>query len=825
VRAFVRWTIRYGRLLWLLAVLLAVPAALRTVHLYANLRSEVEELLPLDAPSVRALDEMRSRFRSLQFLSVVALVPETTDLPNAERFMDDLAARIRGYPKELVSDVRATNADVTAFVERHAGLYVDLADLRALRERIEARRDYEVAKESGELLDETAPPPSVDTTDLEAKYRARASGEASGHFSSEPLKTTMLFIEAGDFGISAEKSRALLQRVQADVASLVPSNYVPGIRVGYASDIAVSAEELEALQVDLSLSSVLVIVAVVGAILFYYRWWGSVPALLCPLFLAVVYAFGLASLPPFNVKSLNSSTAFLGSIIIGNGINVGLILLARYREERARGAAVEDALVTGVWGARLGTLVAAAAASASYGSLVVTDFRGFRQFGCIGGIGMLMSWATAFVLMPPLLRWLDRKDAPASQPVASRRVFMHGVATFVSLAAPWILVAVTALTVASAVQASRFDRSHLEYDLTKLRRVDTWKNGEGFWGRKMDAALGHYLTPTMLLFDTAEQTRSVEKLVRDAVARGPLEPMVARVVATDDVLPTDQEAKLDELRKLRRMLTPRIRAFVPSEKREVLDKILLTDSPIRPSDLPRPMTVGLRESDGTMGRTLLVYPKPSDALWKADSIRSFVDTLRKLAGQAPEVAARPGRVAGSIPLSDDILASIERDAPIASAVSFVGVVLMLVLLDRRVAARVAGALALGVLWLVGSTLWLGIKVNFSNFIALPITFGIGVDYAVNVMNRYVQDGSRDIGGAVRSTGGAVALCSLTTIIGYSSLLLAKNRALFLFGLVAVIGEIACLTAAVIALPAFLVCEQRLRAKFSPNTSARTTATK
>ena len=70
------------------------------------------------------------------------------------------------------------------------------------------------------------------------------------------------------------------------------------------------------------------------------------------------------------------------------------------------------------------------------------------------------------------------------------------------------------------------------------------------------------------------------------------------------------------------------------------------------------------------------------------------------------------------------------------------------------------------------------------------------------------------------TSGAVALCSLTTIIGYSSLLLAKNRALFLFGLVAVLGEIACLTAAVVALPAFLVCEQRLRAKFSPGTSAR-----
>ena len=70
-------------------------------------------------------------------------------------------------------------------------------------------------------------------------------------------------------------------------------------------------------------------------------------------------------------------------------------------------------------------------------------------------------------------------------------------------------------------------------------------------------------------------------------------------------------------------------------------------------------------------------------------------------------------------------------------------------------------------------------INFANFIAFPITFGIGVDYAVNVIARYMQDGERDVTGAVRSTGGAVALCSMTTIIGYSSLLLAKNRALSL----------------------------------------------
>ena len=57
---------------------------------------------------------------------------------------------------------------------------------------------------------------------------------------------------------------------------------------------------------------------------------------------------------------------------------------------------------------------------------------------------------------------------------------------------------------------------------------------------------------------------------------------------------------------------------------------------------------------------------------------------------------------------------------------------------------------------------------------------------------------------MRGTGGAVGLCSLTTIVGYSSLLVAQNVGLFLFGLLAVLGEICCLTTAVVVLPAVLM---------------------
>src|SRR5579872_7104087 len=98
VRAFVLWTLRHGRLLWALALVLAIPAATRTASLYVHLRSEIEQLLPREAPSVRALDEMRARSPGLHFLGVVAEASDAADLPSAEHFVDDLAARIRAYP-------------------------------------------------------------------------------------------------------------------------------------------------------------------------------------------------------------------------------------------------------------------------------------------------------------------------------------------------------------------------------------------------------------------------------------------------------------------------------------------------------------------------------------------------------------------------------------------------------------------------------------------------------------------------------------------------------------------------------------------------------
>jgi uncharacterized protein len=112
------------------------------------------------------------------------------------------------------------------------------------------------------------------------------------------------------------------------------------------------------------------------------------------------------------------------------------------------------------------------------------------------------------------------------------------------------------------------------------------------------------------------------------------------------------------------------------------------------------------------------------------------------------------------------------------------------------------ALLLGVVWMLGGAAWTDTRLNFVNFIVLPITFGIGCEYPFNVYDR-TRILSGDVSLAIRRTGGAVALCSYTTVVGYSSLLWNDFQSLQSFGRLAMSGEIACLAAALFVLPAIL----------------------
>src|SRR6478752_1194345 len=77
---------------------IGVVSGVRTAFTYSHLKSDLEELLPTNASSVRALAVLRERMPGLKHLGVVVDTGGPDGVKAANRFVDDLAARVKAYP-------------------------------------------------------------------------------------------------------------------------------------------------------------------------------------------------------------------------------------------------------------------------------------------------------------------------------------------------------------------------------------------------------------------------------------------------------------------------------------------------------------------------------------------------------------------------------------------------------------------------------------------------------------------------------------------------------------------------------------------------------
>jgi predicted exporter len=590
------------------------------------------------------------------------------------------------------------------------------------------------------------------------------------------------------------------------VASLDPK--AAGVEVAWGGFVASNILEHDALAEDLVLASLLVILSVAAAVWVYNRTWRALFGVGIPLFAGVFATFGVAELL---VGHLNSNTAFLGSIVVGNGINVGLILFARFLEERRHGRGAAEAMTVAVETTWLATLTAALAAAVAYGSLLSTDFRGFNQFGLIGFTGMSFSWLAAYLVTPALaLAWERRAPFVGAGEPPARPIFTRAVAAIVERAPRVTVVAAALLTVAAVAAIARHGRDPLEYDFRKLRDLGALKEGgPGWWDQRVDAIFGDHLTPTVLLAKDQAEAAEIARRLEAHRAEHPGETTLGQVLSVAALVPDRQEEKLPLVREIRALATPDNLAFLPPDRRMLVEAILPPPdlSPFGAADLPEELRRQLTEVDGRVGTPVLVYAAGAMDVWNGKDVLRFAEELRSIPLPRPDVPIASGMLVFA-----DVLHAIRKDGPRATWLAFAGVVVLLLVAfgaGKRSARSVADAgwvllaLLVGVTWFLGLAFAMKLRLNMLNFIALPITFGIGVDYATNVIQRRRVDEARSIADVVRTTGGAVALCSLTTVIGYSSLLVARNQALISFGVLADLGEVACLAAALLALPALL----------------------
>ena len=821
-RALVPWLIRERRVVLLAALLVFAVGSFFSIRLYSNLRSGFEELLPDGAPSVKVARTVAKKLHNVTHLSVVF---EGKDGDALERLADDLAKRLRALPPDIVERVEYRTDEQEAFFHRFGGFYLSTADLDEIQRRLDARVAWEKQRQNpflgllGEEERDLGPEPSLDFSDIERKYGAVSGALAqfrNGYFQTPDGKLLVLLVRPPESATGLAANQRVLDAVKKEVEALQPTKYDPSVRVGYDGEVGTLVEEQAALEADLLSSTVVVLVLVLVVLYGYFRRWTAMLSILGALAVGCAVTFGLSW---FLVGYLNANTAFLGSIVLGNGINVSIIVVARFIEERRRGRSLEDAMQVAWAGTLAATFVASFGAGLAYLSLAVTDFRGFSQFGLIGGLGMAVCWVAAYLVLPALLAALDTRSKRALG--EGRRSLVGALVSRID-ARHGRLVRVISLVLAAVAVAGvvSYRGDLIEYDLDQLRAAKSAREGAQYWGGKVDQIFKAYLTPIMIRADSpADLKKVVAELDRERARLGSADP-IREVRTLETVVPPDQAEKLPRLQRLRATLTDsRLEKLDPEARRKAL--LFRPPPDMRPvilDDLPPTFRLPLIERDGTTGHIGLAFPKRVGFM-NARETQEIVDLIRG----AIDRAGGHAQAVGQPLLFADIARAIVHDGPIATVLAFSAVVLLVFAAMRswRPALLVLGSLMLGVLWLVGMAAWARVRLNFLNFVVFPITFGIGVDYAVNIVQRWRLEGPESIHRVLRETGGAVGLCSLTTIIGYASLLVADNRALRGFGLLASVGEVACVTAALLALPAWLLRPREAVASPAPGEAAKT----
>ncbi len=800
---YVQWINRHKYAVIALSLVVTLLAGFVASSL--PIRTEFANLLPPQRQSVRDLNALKTRIRSFGtvFVVVDGKTPEATAKASAA-----IAPLLQGIDEDLISRVLDDDKETRAYFWNHRFLFVSQADLKeaidALRGKIHDAKlaanplfidlmDDDDDDDDGISSEEAA---AARSEELIARLdKAEAEFKGDGSYLSPDGRVQLFILRTTTPSTDFKRSTKLLTRLDAIATEIEAA--VPEVDVGLTGNVTSAYFENKSIMRGIITASVITAALIALLLLVYFRAPLAVGASLWSLLVAVIVTFALTKIL---IGHLNVMSSFLIAIVAGNGINSGLILLARYFEEMRAGASGDNALAAAIAGAARGTLTAAISAGVAYGALAVTEFRGFRHFGIIGSIGMVVSWCTAFTILPAglcILRSWGRIK-PHKEPFLDRLLVALSPKTpriAMSLGLVFFLVSI-ALTV-SFVLSDPFEK-----DWRNLRSESSEIAGARALDARMKASVGKKFGAGLTSrFVIAVNKREQISQVRDALSKAP-KSLIKSFASLKDLLPEEQDEKLLLLGELRTLADEALASGLDEEDKRTAERIRPPEElkTVAFEDIPKELSWPFVEKDGSIGKLVLVSGAEHFKSWSVEDRVELADGVRNL--ELPDDVL----IGGQGFVIADIIASMRTDGPKASGVAILGAVLAIFLL---VGLRRHGFVTLlagftGTFGMIGLCHLFGLKVNFLDLVALPITIGIGIDYSVNLAVRDLQDKSKSIAELLGTTGGAVLLCSLTTIIGYGSLLLSENAGIRSFGLAAMLGELACLAAAMLLVPGMLV---------------------
>lgn len=504
-----------------------------------------------------------------------------------------------------------------------------------------------------------------------------------------------------------------------------------------------------------------------------------------PVALAVLAALGIGAvllgpLPPLAVSA--------AAILLGVGVDFAIHYLDRYREERARS---DHAMATlkAHRGAGPALTLGGATTTFAFVGASAGAFTGLASFGILLAVGLVAAWAATLTLLPVLASAAPTSPAPPT-PAAVRGAARIAASPAARPVATLVVFVGLAGWYAAAAGGLRFDP-----DPSHLRSSE-----DGRFARlaPLESALGRSLLGLRAWVPADRAPDEIAAALEELTERGPFVRATGAFEGWPGPTRTAAIARL---------------AAVSDDWLERAE-VDLTAAGFRPA----PFRDGLQAVEDQLQ---IPEPRldPATLRWGGRDWRA-IDLER---AEAPEGFAARERsrlmvreaLGGDVLLVDragladglrDVLATDLRRALLVSG----GLVLLLLSLALKQARDVVAVLlpvgcglgaALGVIALGDVPLHPG------NFLALPLVLSLGVDDGIHIVLRARRDG---IHRAVIATGGPVWRTTVTTCLGFGSLVFAESPVIASLGWITAAGAVFCLLATLLVVPVLLSHRQTPR---------------
>jgi predicted RND superfamily exporter protein len=780
-----------------------------------RIRTDVEAMLPNGAPAAEAYRTFLDTFGGIEKVFITVRLPDGAT-PDPERLADAadaLAAALAPSPE--VRRVRAglDDADEDYVVSRLAPslpLLVPGDAAAALAPRL---TDAALAERAAALKDAAAGPGSIflsrvaaaDPLDLAGVALAGLSPAGSlpfdpvtGAILSRDQRAALVIVTPLRGETDTEGGRELVAALDAAFAATRRA-VGDDLRFEALGGPLYAMHDKEALKDDLirilGAASVLVFLMIILAFEGF-----SIPAIsIAAVALGQIWCAALVAMWLGSVTAVGVGFA---AILLGLGDDFTIHLAARFREACAQGLPPAEAMEHAVDESGPGITSAALTTAAAFACLGLASFRPLRELGLVVAAGVILLWFATLTAAAPMLLVAARRWKPGPRP-ERRRGFGWLVEAGVraGTARPFAALAVCgALTILGAAGAARLT---LDTELRRLRPSDH-PTVRAETALIRDFGLGIDTSTVTVagagVDDALDRADAVAALAR-------VELPGAEVASPSDWLVTGERLaarlkalaplKLDDVasrfsRALdREGLDPR--AFAPAL--DGMRTIAGGRAPSVPPSSERPdwINEGIRTSDG--GTLVAVRIRLPEGAWPDGPPAAFLAKL--------DAAAPGSQLANAKRLGAELRVVAIRDVTRLGALAAI-VVLALVAISYRGDA-VATVLTflpvvVGTVCTAGLWGWFGRPLDLFSMCVLPVMIGIGMDDGLHVlhMSRYRGE---DLARATSEAGRGIVLTNLTTCAGFASLMLSHVPALRNGGLLICVGNLLCLAATLVALPA------------------------